>query len=259
MKKIFILLIILLAAVILVGCTKVSMEYKLDNDNTLRVAYSVVIDTTKEEFKDFKYYNLKKAITEQWELQGIEVEVNETEEELSISGFLEKEHDTRQEAYESLASILKSEFSPFVSTGFEYASSYFEDEYNLSAKISLKDILRRSEAQVIPTDMQQMLTQFANESEFSISVSLPGEAVSTNADYKEYTDGVTTSTWNLKYGDEKDIEFKSIIVNQENVDYHKNLTDSTNLTKMIFIGCAAAAALVLIVFLIIFFVKRRRT
>ena len=106
--------------------------------------------------------------------------------------------------------------------------------------------------------MQRLLTEYANESEFSISITLPGEAVNTNADSVENSDDVTTNTWNLKYGDQKDIALNSIIVNKENVEYHENLTASTTRLKLILILCGAGAVFVLIVFLIVFFVLRRR-
>lgn len=258
MKKLLLLIALLLAAAIFVGCTKVSMEYSLNLDNTLEVNYTLEIDKTVEEFEDASYYDLKNAITAQLELQGLEVAVNENTSLLVISGTLEKQHDTRQEAYESLAAILKSEYSPFVKTGFEYSSSFFEDEYNFEAKIMLVDIIRRSEPQVIPTDMQEVLTKYANESEFSISISLPGEAVDTNADSVESRNDVTTNTWDLKYGDEKELVLNSIIINQDNVEYHENLTKSTNQIWRIVLYCGGGAVLVLIVFLIIFFVLRRR-
>ncbi|MBT3320030.1 MAG: hypothetical protein HN948_04080 [Clostridia bacterium] len=258
MKKLLILIALLLVAAFLVGCTKVSMEYKLDLNNTLEVNYTLEIDKTIEEFEDASYYDLKNAITAQLELQGLQVEVNENATLLVISGTLEKQHDTRKEAYESLDAILKSEYSPFVSAGFEYSSSFFEDEYNFDAKIMLVDLIRRSDPVVIPTDMQEVLTMYANESELSLTISLPGETVDTNADSQEYSDNVTTTTWNLKYGDEKDISLNSIIVNQENVEYHENLTSSTNKIWRILLYCGGGAALALVVFLIIFFVLRRK-
>lgn len=258
LKKVALLLMLLLLCLIFVGCTTVTMEYNLDIDNNLQIKYNVVFDKTTEEIKDFSYYNLKNDITNHWETQGFTVEVEENDDELSFIGFLEEQHSTRKEAYESLNSILKGEYSPFTSTGFEYASSYFEDEYNLIAEISLKDLLRRSEYQVIPSDVQETLTKYANESKFALLISLPGEAVETNSDSQDYDNSVSTNTWNLKYGDEKELKLKTIIVNDENVEYHKNLTDSTNQNKIIFLCCGGGAALVLIAFLIIFFVRKSR-
>lgn len=258
MKKLFILIALMLVAALFVGCTKVSMEYKLDLDNTLEINYTLEIDKTIEEFEDASYYALKNAVTAQLELQGLEVTVEENTDVLSISGTLEKVHDSRKEAYESLDEILKSEYSPFVSTGFEYASSFFEDEYSFEAKVTLVDLIRRSDPQVMPKDMQDVLIKYANESEFSLIISLPGEAVDTNADSVESRDNITTNTWNLKYGDEKEIILNSIIVNQENVEYHEDLTDSTNQIWRILLYCAGGVVVVLIVFLIIFFVLRSK-
>lgn len=258
LKKVVLIITLLLICMIFVGCTIVTMEYKLDIDNNLQIKYDVVFDKTTEEFKDFNYYNLKNDITNHWEKQGFTVEVEENDSELIFVGTLEKQHSTRQEAYESLNSILKGEYSPFTAAGFEYASSYFEDEYNLITEISLKDLLRRSDYQVIPSDVQETLTKYANESEFTLLISLPGEVVETNADSQNYGNSVSTNIWNLKYGDEKELKLKTIIVNEENVNYHKNLTDSTNQNKIIFLCCAGGAVLVLIVFLIIFFVRKSK-
>ncbi len=258
MKKILVIITILIIAALFAGCTNVTMKYSIDDDNYMSVSYTLVINKTKEEFKDFDYYYLIKDITSQWEQQNMTVTVDDNDEQLSISGTFEKEHDSREDAYESLDAILKSEYSPFTTAGFEYAPSYFEDEYNLDASISLNDLIRRTDETVIPSDMQQIIAGYANESEFSLIISLPGEAKDTNSDKQEYTDGVTTNTWNLKYGDEKTLELKSVIVNEENVEYHKSLTDSTNQALLISIICAGTAVLVLIVFLIIFFVKKSR-
>lgn len=258
LRKVALLITLLLICLIFVGCATVTMEYKIDIDNNLQIKYDVVIDKTTEEFENFSYYTLKNDIVHHWEKQGITVEAEETDDELIIIGTLEKKHSTRQEAYESLDSVLKGEYSPFTSAGFEYASSYFEDEYNLCAEISLKDLLRRSDYQVMPSDVQESLTKYTNESEFALLISLPGEAVESNADSQNYDNGVSTNTWNLKYGDEKDLKLKTVIVNEDNVQYHKSLTDSTNQNKLIFLLCGGGAALVLIVFLIIFFVRRSK-
>ena len=259
MKKTLILITILIISALFAGCTNVTMEYAIDNDNRLSVGYSLVMEKDKDEFKDFDYYYLIKDITSQWEQQNMTVTVDETDDQLSISGTFEEEHDSRQAAYESLDAILKGEYSPFTTAGFEYAPSYFEDEYNLGASISLKDLIRRTEEDVIPSDMQQIITGYAEESEFSLIISLPGEVKDTNSDTQEYSDDVTTNTWNLKYGDETTIELKSVILNEENIEHHKSLTDSTNQALLISIICAGAALLVLIVFLIIFFVKKARS
>ncbi len=254
-----ILITFLIIAALFAGCTNVTMKYSIDDDNLMSVSYSMIMDKTKEEFKDFDYYYLIKDITNQWEQQSMTVTVDDNDEQLSISGTFEKEHDSREDAYESLDAILKSEYSPFTTAGFEYAPSYFEDEYNLDASISLKDLIRRTDETVIPSDMQEIITGYANESEFSLIISLPGETKDANSDKQEYSDDVTTNTWNLKYGDEKTIELKSAILNEENIEYHKSLTDSTNQALLITIICAGAAILVLIIFLIIFFVKRSRS
>ena len=260
MKKTLILLALLIIAALFAGCATVSMEYAIDNDDNLKIAYSVSINKTDTDFEELNYYyNLKKAIKEQWEKQGLTVEIDDNDEELLITGVLEQAYDSRQEAFEGLDTILKSEYSPFTSAGFEYSSSYFEDEYNLMAKISLKDLIRRSDAQVIPSDMQDTLMKYANESQFFLTISLPGEAVETNASSQEYDNDITTNTWELKYGDEKDILLNSVLVNEENVEYHKSLTDSTNQALLITIICGGTAVLLLAVFLIIFFIKRSRS
>lgn len=258
MRKVSLLVSLLLICLIFVGCARVTMEYNIDIDNNLQVKYDLVFDKTTDEFKDYSYYNLQNSIVNHWEKQGLKVEVEENDDEITFKGTFEEQHDSRQEAYESLDSILKGEYSPFTSTGFEYASSYFEDEYNLSAKISLKDLIRRSDVQVMPSDVQEALTKYANESEFSLVFSLPGEAVDTNANSQDYDNSVTTSTWNLKYGDEKELTLKTVIVNEENVEYHKNLTDSTNQNKLILLLCGGGAVLLLVVFLILFFVRKSR-
>lgn len=258
LKKLFVLLALLLCAILFVGCATVSLEYKIDNDNTLLVNYTVTIDKTKEESVQINYFNIKNAIEKQWKLQGLEVTIDESDEAIIFNGVLTEQHSTRKKAFERLDEIFKSDYSPFVNVGFEYASSYFEDEYKLSAELSLVDLIRRSDTQVVPNDMQQLLTKYANESEYYISISLPGEAVDTNADSKESRNDVTTNTWNLKYGDEKEITLNSIIVNQENVEYHENLTATNNRLRLILLLCAGGAALVLVVFLIVFFALRRR-
>lgn len=258
MKKICLLIILLLALMILVGCTNVSMHYKLNTDNSLEVIYNVLIDKSKDEFKDYSYKMLTNTIIKQWQAQGLEVDVDENYSEIRFTGELVKQHDSRQEAFDSLDTILKSKYSPFVSTGFEYCASYFEDEYNLSAKISLEDLIRRNDDRVLPRDIQETLTKYANESNFLLTISLPGQTVNTTADSEEYSNGVTTHSWNLKYDDEKEIALNSIIKNQENIKYFEELNHTANLNKIIFISCGAAALLFLIVFFIMFFVKRRQ-
>ena len=230
MRKIFFFVIILLIAALLAGCAKVSMEYKIDDDHKLEVTYALTIDKSIDEFKNIDYFSLKKVITNQWERQGFKVDIKETADELSFAGVFESQNYSRQQAYASLNALLKSDYSPFVSTGFEYAASYFEDEYNLKAKISLIDLIRRNDVQAIPADVQQTMMEYLNESEFSLSVTLPGQAELSNADLQKADGSLTKNTWKLKYGEEREIELKSILTNEENIEYQ--LTSPSPQTKL---------------------------
>lgn len=257
MKKTYLILVILFLSIVFVGCANVDMQYKLDTENNLEVQYNVTIDKSKGEFEKHSYSELKSAITRQWETQGFEVDVKESADALAFTGVLNKQHDSAQQAFDSLDKMLKSEYSPFVNTGFKYACSYLEDEYNLNAKISLKDLIRRRDKQVMPTDIQDILIKNANESNFSITIALPGQVVYTNADLEENKGGdITINTWHLKYGDEKEISVNAISKNKENIKTYESLKNTTNLNRLLLIVCGGAALLLVIVFLVMFVKKR---
>ena len=93
-----------------------------------------------------------------------------------------------------------------------------------------------------PAPEVQKMLDAAAKSEYTLSIALPGEVESTNADAQ---DG-TVCTWNLKYGEERRIELSTSNVFEGNVAYYNMLTDAHGRDTLFTIGLAALAVVALL-------------
>jgi hypothetical protein len=248
MKKTFALSIIaLLLVLLLCSCADVSVSYGLSDDNTVSIGYTLVLKPSGEDAGAYI-----DAITGYWESMGFSVSSANDNGSYTINGDKTLSGDSRSAAAAKLSSVLTDEDSLFYDAAFKYLPSYFEDNYSFSAKISLENIIRKSEDRPIPAAEVQSLLASAKAGEYRLSISLPGEVVDTNSDER---DG-QACVWLLKYGETKEISISSKKAFEENAAHYASLNETQSRDDMLFTICGIAAG-ALVLFIIIAVLVRR--
>ncbi len=231
------------------ACASTAVSYQISDDNRVDVGYSMTITPDGE---DVTKYTDK--ITNYWESLGFTVETAEAEDTITLTGVKSTQCGSMQEAVDALAAMLTGEDSLLYNVEFNYEPAYLQDDFSLKASISLKDLLRHNEDSGLPAAEAEKLLNEAAKCEYTLSIALPGEVESTNADSQD--GGVCT--WNLKYGEERQIELSSSLVFENNVSYYNMLQGAHRRDTLLAIVFAALTAAALIATAIMLGLRARR-
>lgn len=248
--KIRVILLLIILIFSLSACADVDISYGLSEDNSLNIDYSLSLSPEGEDISS--NISLIKAY---WTDMGFSVDDSENNGVFILKGNKTVNCDSQVSAAKELSSILTDKDSLFSSVTFAYTPSYFEDDYDLSADISLKDIVRKSKESNIPSAEIESFLKDAENGNYTLSITLPGKVLETNADKQ---DG-QTCIWLLKYGETRKLELKTKRVFDENVAHYADLNKTQSRDSLFFILCCASAGFLLLLIIIIISVRSART
>lgn len=247
--KIRLVLLLIILSLSLSACADVDISYRLSDDNSLNINYSLSLSSVGEDISG--NISLIKAY---WADMGFSVDDSENNGVFSLNGNKAISCDSQGSAALELSSILTDKDSLFSDVAFTYTPSYFEDDYDLSANISLKDIVRKSKESNIPSAEIESFLKDAENGKYTLSITLPGKVLKTNAD----TQDGQTCTWLLKYGEARKLELKTKRVFDENAAHYASLNETQSNDNLLFIISCAAAGLLLFLIIIVLSVRRAR-
>jgi len=243
------LLVILM--LVLSACADTAVSYRLADDNTVTIDYNMAISPGS---KDISSYT--SLITNYWEALGFMTETDEADGTTMLSGTKQVAFDDMNGAASHLASVLTDDDSLFYDVDFNYAPSYFQDEFSLEADVTLENLLRQNSGDGLPPGAAQDLIDQAANAKYTLAIELPGKVTSTNADAQ---DG-QVCIWNLTYGEVTHIQLATTNVFSENVQNYQSLqeTHSRDMMYLMIAGGVAGAALIACLLVLILRRGRRR-
>ncbi len=244
------LLICILLFFFCAACANANVHYGLSDNNYILREYDVELKSVELEARTYA-----DSIADYWRNDGLTANINRLDASLLISGESQILFKDRESAVKDFSDLLGGEDSLLRNVVFEYHPSYELDEFSLSASIMVDDVIRQNEVQDIPSqDLDELLSN-AQNGEYTFSVSLPGEIVSTNADVilgQKYT-------WNVVYGKETQIELKTQIVNATNIAVYEQLQQEKQQGDMIFKIAVIAAGSIILTLILIFVILKVRS
>lgn len=245
MKKAVAVLMVIVS-VLFTACAAASISFRLDENNAAGVSY--MVDLNEEENTE-NYIN---QLKEYWDEQGFETSVDRAG--LTVYGEKYVQYDTPVQAAEGFAQIVTSDNVLLYDVNFEYTPSFEYDRYSFFARISLKDVIRQSQAQDIPSDVVSSVRENAAKGIFTVSVKLPGEVESSNA----HSTDENTCTWVLEYGEETKLSVITEKTNTDNLAYRTDLESRIERDRTLLIICIAAVAAFLLAAAVAVIVRRIR-
>lgn len=246
MKKLMMIVLILLP-LMLCACANASIKYTLTDDHEVAADYYLSFDNTEE--------NVSKHIDEigdYWTMLGFDLSEESGADALHGQKFFALE--SAKEAAEHFSLLFTADESVFYDVSFAYTPSFETDEYSFSASVSLNDVIRQSKAQGISAEQVSEVLGSAAEGRYSVSIVLPGEVVSTNADSTE--NGICT--WDIPFGETKHLQLHTKRTNSENLDLYASLKDRAAANQTFLIICVAAAALLMFAAVLTVIIRRSR-
>ncbi len=250
MKKFCLIFILALMVIVLSACASVDLAYTLSHDNTMTIDYRLAFEEPQQDVSP-----VLSEIGSYWADQGMAIYADN--EKKTLTGEKAQSFDSAKEAADAFAGVFTSQEAMFSNVTFAYSPSFSLDTYSLSANISLADIIRQSESQVLPADQVTALESSAKQGTYTISITLPGEVTATNADSK---DG-STCTWNLNYGETRTLTLETQKENAVSIQKYNELesTIESNNTLIFICGIAAGLCIVIIIgSIIVRKIKRKR-
>ncbi len=228
----------------LTSCTNVHVSYQLSNDNIASLDYSLEIEPNEESIKG--YMN---TINDYWQSMDFATTLDIENDAYILSGKKTLSSDTKELAAEKFSALLTEDGSLFYDVNFEYLPSYEMDEYSLAANVSLENIIRQNQIQNIPEDETKKLQNGAKSGEYKVSISLPGEVMSSNSDEQNGQ----ICTWYLEFDEARNIQMKTKKSNEENIEYFARLKDNFENESMLFniLGIVGVALILVIILALI--------
>ncbi|MDD5018499.1 MAG: hypothetical protein PHO15_10430 [Eubacteriales bacterium] len=247
--KNYCVVLLILALFILTSCTDASVSYSLKDNNSIKIVYSITTSAADEKISDYA-----DDTAAYWEEMGFSTDTSEDDDQYTISGQKTIRKNSMNQASSKFSSILTDDESLFDNVTFEYTPSYFEDNFSLTASVSLKDLFYEKTNQDIPVAELENLLDSAKDGLYTLSIELPGDVVETNAD----TQRDQVCTWLIRYGETTQIALKTKNVFDENIANYAGLTETQNNDNLLFIiGCIVTGTLLAAVIIIVFIRKAR--
>lgn len=249
MKKWLLLLLIVGLVLLMTACGIAQVTYRLDDDFSVGIDYRVALDSDEEDAS--QYTN---AIIQYWNEMGFATSFDDADGLLTIVGTKKSSFDTPKAAADAFSEILKDENSIFQDVSFTYIPSFEYDRYNLSASVSLQDIIRQSDVQNIPQGEIDTLEGDAANGTYTLCLVLPGEVVSTNAESQQDD----LCTWTLRYDEVTSISLETQKTNSENIAQYEALQEQQRQDEQMLLICGGGLAVIVFALIVVTVVRNRK-
>jgi|GEM_PF-1621540 len=236
MKKTCLVFIFALLLFVLSACASVDLSYTLTDDNTMNIRYRLAFEEPNQDVSSYLSH-----IGAYWAEKGLAIYAdNET---AILTGEKTQHFESANSAANAIGGIITSQDSIFSDVSFSYIPSFSMDTYSLSANVSLVDIIRQNESQVMPADQVSALENSAKQGAYTVSITLPGEVTETNADSR---DG-STCIWHLNYGEKRTLKLETQKENAANIQRYNELERTAKRNDALILICGIAAGLCIVI------------
>jgi len=168
------LALIILTISILTSCAQFNIEAQITPDNLVTYSYTFNFDNMNEDklnYEELKLFLLD--IQKYWGDNGIKCDMNIYENNIEFIGTMEKQCETREEAFETLYQYMTNKISLFDNVTLNYTDNYYTTEYSLTSTVDLTGIVDEQIYEVHPTIVDEDVDEFINSLKCTATFSLP--------------------------------------------------------------------------------------
>ncbi|MEX1375880.1 MAG: hypothetical protein AB1Z23_00255 [Eubacteriales bacterium] len=177
MKKILKYLISTLSLIVvfaLTSCAQFNIDAKITEDNF--VSFSYILEFIELDKEDANYNQIELFlldVKEHWEENGVVGHIETSDNSVRLTGKMEKQCETREDAFNTLYSFMTNEVSVFDNASLNYYESDYKAEYKLEFSIDMTGIVDEQIYESHPAIVDEDVNEFIKEFKCNISFSLP--------------------------------------------------------------------------------------
>ncbi|MEX1377975.1 MAG: hypothetical protein AB1Z23_10970 [Eubacteriales bacterium] len=238
----------------LAGCGDISIDGGITAENTVSLKYTLAfndLDRDSDNYTELKDY--LDELKDNWEDMDFESKLVKEDNSLILECTMSQECESREQAFEALYGFMTNEISVFDNVEYSYVQGFYQEDYTISGKIDISDIVDSSITSKYPAHIMSSIDEFYKNSTFEISFSLP------------YNDSDTTGevvqkafSKEVSFDNQTEFEFTGIIKNFENAEHERQInSEKADYEKKILIS-AIASAVLLIALLVIIILKVKK-
>lgn len=256
-NKLLIAALLFLLAIAFTGCAELNIDAEITPDNL--VTYSYTLNFTELDEDDPNYTELQlflMDVAEHWEQYDVEADITTSPTSMSLTGVMQKQCASRNEAFSTLYEFMTNEISLFDNASLDYNEDYYTANYNLTADIDLTGIVDEQIYDIHPSIVDNDVDEFMENIKCSATFSLPAND---SADEMNIVSAV--SVYDIPFNAPYSILINGMVTdNQKAAEENALISKQGKLrTTMIISGVIALAALVGIVVLILISKRKHKT
>lgn len=259
MKKTILLISLLVFMLVLCSCGSIDIICIIDDEFNSEMIIDIVIakDDLDEAEIDSILMNLE-YLVEYWKTNGYETELIHSDDSYEINLKMSAKAETLEEAYDNLAAMMSNDYSPFSYVEGGYSSAYFDDIYNISAKVDLTNLVDHDTLYAFPVSQREKVYTALDSINGTLTFALQGDSIDDNGN-------VASTSNTASFSFKEPIELSKImkiknIDNQEKFDVLEGeisfLSDQTRKYTII-VAILAFCLFMVIIFFIVFTIKNR--
>jgi len=265
-KKLYlIVIIVLLFAVLLSGCTKIDISIGIDADFTAYLTYHIELDVDDVEVR---YHNtLKRALNELgWYYQeelNFAVELNIDTNPYSVVMTRRMQNNTFEQAYQSLNLLLTNEnITPFMTVDMAFQATDRQSNYIFNATTDIPHIMSLSNAEELSPVLQEQLDNALKTGEGTITLTLPAGEPNSSSHQVDTQNNQTIMAAPLSFTEQTNLELTGTVnLLRDGTpvgSLHEVIQEQYRLRSIAIIACIAAFVILLITIILVIANKKKK-
>ena len=172
--KYTLLTLVIITILAFTGCAEFNIDAKITADNF--VSYTYTLNFTELDEEDPNYSQLELFlldIKEHWEQNGVEGRIETTDTTIKLTGTMEQQCTSREEAFNTLYSFMTNEISVYDSVKLDYTETDYRADYNYELMIDLTGVVDEQIYEKHPTIVDEDVDKFMENFKCSSTFTLP--------------------------------------------------------------------------------------
>lgn len=251
--KYIITAVIVVGMMLFAGCGTLDIKAEITEDNLVTYSYTIIVTEIEDDEKNNKSIeSLLIAINSHWNDIGFDSELTTDNETSTLTCTMQKQCDSRQQAFETLHEFMTNEITLFDSAEYSYIKDYYKEEYLIQSQINLKGIVSDQVYEVYPAVVGENIDEVLDSIVCKAVFSLPVNQSETSDVIK-----TETKTFDIPLDQAVNISIDGQIANNANAQYEKDLIaeQEDRQSKLIIYAIIGAVGLIAVVVQLIIFIK----
>jgi len=260
-----IILLILCMVFFISGCIEIDIEAGIDAGFNAFLSYNIVMDV---DHLDRSYQNTLRntfhriALHYQDEEDFVIEELLLEASPLVLRMFKRETNNSFEQAYRSLESLITNEdITPFTMVDMDFQNHERQSIYVLDAAVDISQIIRLSNAQELPSVLQDQMELGMTNGEGTVTISLPASELISSSHRVDINNNRASMTVPISYTDQTELKITGVVNLLRDGLTGGSLTDiiwEQNRLRTLSIVITSAAVVVILIIMLVVLLNRKK-